>query len=66
MMCGSPAGKLRQMFEARGFDEGNNSQPSHFVIEMVISDSGSGPSDLPESMVSPQPMLIVQPARPLL
>jgi hypothetical protein len=54
------------MFEARGFDEGNNSQPSHFVIEMVISDSGSGPSDLPESMVSPQPMLIVQPARPLL
>src|SRR5712672_343859 len=38
MMCGSPAmlEELRQMFEARGFAEGNNSQPGHFVIEKAF------------------------------
>jgi ferredoxin--NADP+ reductase len=38
MMCGSPAmlGELRQMFEARGFAEGNNSEPGHFVIEKAF------------------------------
>jgi ferredoxin--NADP+ reductase len=38
MMCGSPAmlEELRQMFEARGFAEGNNSEPGHFVIEKAF------------------------------
>jgi len=38
MMCGSPAmlEELRQMFEARGFLEGNNSEPGHFVIEKAF------------------------------
>src|SRR5258705_6442452 len=40
MMCGSPAmlEELRQMFEARGFAEGNNSEPGHFVIEKAFVD----------------------------
>jgi ferredoxin/flavodoxin---NADP+ reductase len=38
MMCGSPGmlEELREMFEARGFAEGNNSEPSHFVIEKAF------------------------------
>ncbi len=38
MMCGSPAmlEELRQMFEARGFAEGSNSEPGHFVIEKAF------------------------------
>ena len=38
MMCGSPAmlEELRQMFEARGFLEGNHSEPGHFVIEKAF------------------------------
>jgi ferredoxin/flavodoxin---NADP+ reductase len=38
MMCGSPAmlEELRQMFEARGFLEGSNSEPGHFVIEKAF------------------------------
>jgi ferredoxin--NADP+ reductase len=38
MMCGSPAmlEELRQMFEARGFAEGNHSEPGHFVIEKAF------------------------------
>jgi ferredoxin--NADP+ reductase len=38
MMCGSPAmlDELKQMFEARGFAEGSNSQPGHFVIEKAF------------------------------
>jgi ferredoxin--NADP+ reductase len=38
MMCGSPAmlEELRVMFEARGFAEGNNSGPGHFVIEKAF------------------------------
>src|SRR5213592_298735 len=38
MMCGSPAmlEELRQLFESRGFLEGNNSQPGHFVIEKAF------------------------------
>jgi ferredoxin--NADP+ reductase len=38
MMCGSPAmlEELRQMFEARGFAEGNTSEPGHFVIEKAF------------------------------
>ena len=38
MMCGSPGmlEELRQMFEARGFLEGNNSEPGHFVIEKAF------------------------------
>src|ERR1700687_2701138 len=38
MMCGSPGmlEELRQMFEARGFLEGSNSQPGHFVIEKAF------------------------------
>src|SRR5436309_15620167 len=38
MMCGSPAmlEELRQLFEGRGFLEGNNSQPGHFVIEKAF------------------------------
>jgi ferredoxin--NADP+ reductase len=38
MMCGSPAmlGGLRIMFETRGFIEGSNSEPGHFVIEKAF------------------------------
>jgi ferredoxin/flavodoxin---NADP+ reductase len=38
MMCGSPGmlEELRQMFEARGFLEGNTSAPGHFVIEKAF------------------------------
>jgi ferredoxin--NADP+ reductase len=38
MMCGSPAmlEELRQMFETRGFLEGNHSEPGHFVIEKAF------------------------------
>src|SRR5438874_1890159 len=38
MMCGSPAmlEELRQLFESRGFLEGNNSRPGHFVIEKAF------------------------------
>src|ERR1700687_2006298 len=38
MMCGSPAmlEELRQMFEARGFAEGSNNEPGHFVIEKAF------------------------------
>jgi len=38
MMCGSPAmlEELRQMFEARGFVEGNHAEPGHFVIEKAF------------------------------
>src|SRR6266516_4651089 len=38
MLFGSPAmlEELRQMFEARGFAEGNNSEPGHFVIEKAF------------------------------
>jgi ferredoxin--NADP+ reductase len=38
MMCGSPGmlEELRQMFDARGFVEGNHSEPGHFVIEKAF------------------------------
>ena len=38
MMCGSPAmlGELRQLFETRGFTEGSNNEPGHFVIEKAF------------------------------
>jgi ferredoxin--NADP+ reductase len=38
MMCGSPAmlEELRQMFETRGFLEGNHAEPGHFVIEKAF------------------------------
>ena len=38
MMCGSPGllQELREMFEARGFLEGSNSEPGHFVIEKAF------------------------------
>jgi ferredoxin--NADP+ reductase len=38
MMCGSPGmlEELRQLFEARGLLEGNNSAPGHFVIEKAF------------------------------
>ena len=38
MMCGSPGmlEELRGMFEARGFAEGNHSEPGHFVIEKAF------------------------------
>jgi ferredoxin/flavodoxin---NADP+ reductase len=38
MMCGSPGmlDELKQMFEARGFAEGSNNQPGHFVIEKAF------------------------------
>ena len=38
MMCGSPAmlEELRQMFDERGFSEGNHSEPGHFVIEKAL------------------------------
>ena len=38
MMCGSPAmlDELKQMFEQRGFLEGSNSAPGHFVIEKAF------------------------------
>ena len=38
MLCGSPAmlAELREMFEERGFAEGNHSEPGHFVIEKAF------------------------------
>ncbi|MBS0531883.1 MAG: ferredoxin--NADP reductase [Proteobacteria bacterium] len=38
MLCGSPGmlDDLKQMFEARGFLEGNHSEPGHFVIEKAF------------------------------
>jgi ferredoxin--NADP+ reductase len=38
MMCGSPAmlEDLKQLFEARGFAEGANHKPGHFVIEKAF------------------------------
>ena len=38
MLCGSPSmlADLRDMFEARGFAEGNHSEPGHFVIEKAF------------------------------
>ena len=38
MMCGSPAmlADLRDALEARGFDEGSNSQPGRYVIEKAF------------------------------
>jgi ferredoxin--NADP+ reductase len=38
MMCGSPSmlDELRAMFDARGFAEGNHSEPGHFVIEKAF------------------------------
>ncbi|CAN5376350.1 ferredoxin--NADP reductase [soil metagenome] len=40
MLCGSPAmlGELKQMLEARGFDEGNTSRPGSFVIERAFAE----------------------------
>jgi ferredoxin--NADP+ reductase len=39
MICGSPAmlRDLRQLLEARGFHEGNTSQPGHFVVERAFA-----------------------------
>jgi ferredoxin--NADP+ reductase len=38
MMCGSPAmlEELKQLFVARGFEEGANHKPGHFVIEKAF------------------------------
>ena len=38
MMCGSPGmlEDLRAFFEGRGFPEGTNSKPGHFVIEKAF------------------------------
>src|SRR4029078_11770033 len=38
MLCGSPAmlEELPAMFPARGFVEGNHSQPGHFVVEKAF------------------------------
>jgi ferredoxin--NADP+ reductase len=38
MLCGSPAmlEELRALFQARGFTEGNHSEPGHFVIEKAF------------------------------
>jgi len=38
MLCGSPSmlADLKDMFEARGFAEGNSSEPGHFVIEKAF------------------------------
>jgi ferredoxin--NADP+ reductase len=38
MLCGSPGmlEELRVMFTDRGFDEGNHSEPGHFVIEKAF------------------------------
>jgi ferredoxin/flavodoxin---NADP+ reductase len=38
MMCGSPAmlEDLKQLFESRGFAEGANHKPGHFVIEKAF------------------------------
>ena len=38
MLCGSPAmlSDLREMFEQRGFLEGNHAEPGHFVIEKAF------------------------------
>lgn len=40
MLCGSPGmlDELHAMFTARGFAEGNHSQPGHFVIEKAFVD----------------------------
>ena len=40
MMCGSPAmlEELRQMFVARGFSEGSNAEPGHFVVEKAFAE----------------------------
>ena len=38
MLCGSPSmlADLKDMFEARGFAEGNSNEPGHFVIEKAF------------------------------
>jgi ferredoxin--NADP+ reductase len=38
MLCGSPGmlEELNTMFTARGFAEGNHSEPGHFVIEKAF------------------------------
>ena len=38
MLCGSPAmlEDLKTMFVGRGFEEGNHSEPGHFVIEKAF------------------------------
>jgi ferredoxin--NADP+ reductase len=38
MLCGSPSmlEDLRRIFKARGFSEGNHSEPGHFVIEKAF------------------------------
>jgi ferredoxin--NADP+ reductase len=38
MLCGSPAmlEDLKKMLEGRGFEEGNHSEPGHFVIEKAF------------------------------
>lgn len=38
MLCGNPSmlEDLRRLFEERGFDEGNHSEPGHFVIEKAF------------------------------
>jgi ferredoxin/flavodoxin---NADP+ reductase len=38
MLCGSPAmlEDLKVMFEDLGFNEGNHSEPGHFVIEKAF------------------------------
>ncbi len=40
MLCGSPAmlDELRATFTARGFTEGNHSEPGHFVIEKAFAE----------------------------
>ena len=40
MICGSEAmlAELVQMLEARGFTEGNNSRPGHYVIEKAFAE----------------------------
>ncbi|CAN5353526.1 ferredoxin--NADP reductase [soil metagenome] len=40
MLCGSPAMlvELKQMLEARGFDEGNTTRPGSFVIERAFAE----------------------------
>lgn len=38
MLCGNPSmlEDLRQLFESHGFEEGNHSEPGHFVIEKAF------------------------------
>ena len=38
MLCGSPSmlEDLRVILEERGFNEGNHSEPGHFVIEKAF------------------------------